>query len=173
NSVAADFFNGIFPHENRRAQPEFHSFEKIGGQDAGGHFHRHADRVEPGPESSGILAAIEASQHADLRIEHRGNYLAQIIRRDFDVAVARDENVVRGNLRHAIERIGWRIWPGRTPRDQDPRADVRVTRADFADDAERGIVFFVGSEENFVVRVLLQKKALDILLQARFKAVDG
>ena len=106
-----------------------------------------ASRARPG--SAGALAAKYAGHGADFRIEQGRHHVAQIIRTDFNVAVAGDQNVVRGDFGQAMETIVWCVRPWRLPGDQDPAGNVRVASANFADHGQGEIIWLVGREQDF------------------------
>src|SRR5271165_3015866 len=171
--ISADFPYGILAQRDGRSQTEFHAFQKINDQDTRGEFDRLSDGIESTPDSSSALAAKYAGHGPNLWIKQRRDHVAQISRSNLNVAVARDQHVMCRDFRQAMEAIVWRIRPERLPGDQDPAWDVRVSRADFPDDWQGGVVRFVGGKQDFVFGIVLPEEALDILFHPRFLAVHG
>ena len=79
------------------------------------------------------LAAKYAGNGADLGIEQGRNYVAQVMRSNLNIAVAGDQNVVRGFLRQTMEAVVLRVRPRRVSGNHDPGWDVGIARADFPD----------------------------------------
>src|ERR1700722_17053335 len=172
-SISADFPDGILTQGDGRSQTEFHAFQKIGDQDSGGEFNGHPNGVESAPDSSRALAAKYTGHGSNLRIKQWSDHVAQIIRPDFDIAVAGDQDVVSSNLGQTMEAIVWGVRPGRLPGDQYPAGDGRVARGNPPDDWQSLVVRLIGGKQDFVLGVVLPKKALDILLYSRLIAVHG
>src|SRR5271166_5369411 len=171
--ISADFANRILTQRDGRSQTEFHALQEIGDQDARGEFDGHSNGIESTPDSSSALAAKYTGDGPHLWIKQRSDHVAQIIRSNFNVAVAGDQNVMRGDFRQMMEAIVGRIRPGRLTRDQDPAWDVRVSRTNFPDDWQRCVVRFVCGKKYLVFGIVLPKEALDILFHPRFVAVYG
>src|ERR1700722_5427566 len=134
--ISADFPDGILTQSDGRSQTEFHTFQEIGDQDTGGEFNGHPNGVESAPESSGALAAKYTGHSPNLRIKQWSDHVAQIIRPNFDIAVAGDQDVIRGDLGETMEAIVWGVRPGRLPGNQYPAGDVRIARGNFPDDGQ-------------------------------------
>src|SRR5437763_1017078 len=131
--IAANSRNGIFAQRDGRPQSKFHAFQKIGDQDASGKFDGLSDSVERSPDSPSILASKYTGHRPNLRIEQRGNHVTQIIHSNFNVAVARHQNVVRRVFRKAMEAIVWRVRPRWLPGNQDSAWDLGIACANFPD----------------------------------------
>jgi len=124
-----------------------------------------------GPKSTGVFAAINTSDHADLGIKQRCYNLAQIVWLHLNITVAGHQNVVSGNFGHAMKRPCRRIRPGWFPIYDNAAANLRIARAYLAHNIECRIVSGVSGKNNFVVTVLLDKKTFHILFEPRIQSM--
>ncbi len=100
---SAHLSDGRTAKSHRGTEHELHAFHGARSQNARGHFDGHSHGFKPGPNSAlDRDAAIRAGEPADSRVGEGQRDGAQIIGRDADVAVADDENVVRGGGFHQL-----------------------------------------------------------------------
>src|SRR6476661_8178346 len=98
NTEATDLLHASPAYRHRRTEGKLHALEHVGDHNAGRHLDGHANTFQLCPQCGGSAifrrqcrtryAAIGARDHPDFRICERRYDLAQILRRNPDVAVA-------------------------------------------------------------------------------------
>src|SRR5208282_1090029 len=134
--------DGLAPEGHGGAERELHAFHGAGGEDAGGHFDRHADSFKPRPEAAlSGHAAIKAA-HAAYALAGKGQrHGAQVIRRHAHVAVGDDEDFVSGLELHLFHGGDFGVdVAGLAAGDEKFDGYVRVPRGDTVGGGETGIV---------------------------------
>ena len=103
NTESAHGADGTAADGHGGAEGELHSFEEIGGEDAGGHFDGHAGGFELRPQTARGYAAVEAGDGSHFGIGKRSGDLTDIAGSHADVAVANDEDVMAGGGFHQFQ----------------------------------------------------------------------
>ena len=170
---AADFFDGARPHHHGGTEGELHSLEHGGDQNPRGHFDGHAHGLKLRPKAVAGDSAIDAGDHADLLVAHGLHDGGEIIRADAHIAVGGHQDGITSFAAHDFQRKGARIGPGRLATGEDARLDLRVTRSNAASRSQAGVGAVPGAKEYLELRIILLKKAGEILFQILFVAMHG
>src|SRR5260221_13688925 len=92
----ADLLQSLSPRRHRRSEREPDAFEIPGGENAGGKVRGDAERLEVVGQMSLRTPCVQTRHRTDARIAERCDDCLQVFRRDANVAVADDEEVVTG-----------------------------------------------------------------------------